>query len=103
MDNTENGPDYNEFATDGALRNDVAGDLNDVSPDNPTVDGLTAGGTGTAVGRHPTTGGATGSGGGVVDRVGGIATTGGGSSGSLDSGTDLPPRPETPEGAEERI
>lgn len=63
---------------------------------NPTVEDLTAGGTGTAVGGDEEAGGPGGAGGGVVDRIGGIGTTGGESSGALGGtvGTPIPPPPD---------
>lgn len=65
---------------------------------DPEEDGLTAGGTGTAVGQGSDVGGAGGSGGGVVDRVDGQAgTVGGVSSGTPDTGSGMPARPPDPE------
>lgn len=59
------------------------------------MSGLTAGGTGTAIDTGLSeAGGATGSGGGMVGRIGGHEVDGGTSSGSLWSGTGIPPKPD---------
>lgn len=96
MENDTNG-DFNEDAGTGALWADNPSDLVDNSPENPTTSGLTAGGTGDSIETGMSqAGGATGSGGGVTGRIGGKGTTGGSSSGSLWSGTGMPPKPEDP-------
>ncbi|MDQ2742231.1 MAG: hypothetical protein M3Z66_08020 [Chloroflexota bacterium] len=90
--------DFNEDAGTGALIADNPSDLVDDSPENPTVSGLTAGGTGTAIDTGLSeAGGATGSGGGMVGRIGGHEVAGGTSSGTLWSGTGMPPKPKDPE------
>jgi hypothetical protein len=97
MENEMNGPDYNEDAGTGALPADNPSDLVDNSPENPTTSGLTAGGTGTSIDTGESqAGGATGSGGGLTGRIGGKGTDGGSNSGTLWSGTGMPPKPEDP-------
>jgi hypothetical protein len=96
MDNESSG-DFNEYTGTGALPADNPSDLVDDSPQNPATSGLTAGGTGNSIDTGESqTGGATGSGGGMVDRIGGRGTVGGSSSGTLWSGSGMPPKPEDP-------
>jgi hypothetical protein len=93
-DDTTQG-DFNLNASTGALEASNPSDLVDDSPENPTVSGLAAGGYGTSIDTgQDQTGGATGSGGGVVDRIGGTAVVGGETTGSLWSGTGIPPKGE---------
>lgn len=72
---------------------------------NPTVSGLTGGGTGTEIGEgYPEAGGAHGSGGGVLKRGDHSDTVGGISAGTVGGsivGSGIPPKPTDDDGGED--
>jgi hypothetical protein len=95
--NSDTQGDFNEEAGTGALHDHAPGLIVDDSPENPTTTGLASGGEGTTIGTdEDQTGGPGGSGGGVVDRIGGRTTVGGESSGTIFSGSGMPPKPDDP-------